>query len=69
MGVRVELTARELEVARLAATGLTNRQIAEELVLSTRTVESHLHRVMRKLRVDRRSQLSERMESAPDAWT
>gem|GEM_PF-324766 len=68
VGVRVELTARELEVARLAATGLTNRQIAEELVLSTRTVESHLHRVMRKLRVDRRSQLSERMEGAPDAW-
>lgn len=68
ISTRAELTARELEVARLASTGLTNRQIAEELVLSTRTVESHLHRVMRKLRVERRSQLKERMEGAPDEW-
>lgn len=53
----VELTARELEVARYAAAGLTNQQIADELILSVRTVESHLHRVMRKTGVERRQHL------------
>lgn len=57
--VFVELTARELEIARYAASGLSNQQIADELVLSVRTVESHLHRVMRKAGVERRTQLSE----------
>jgi DNA-binding NarL/FixJ family response regulator len=37
------LTRRESEVARLAAKGLSNRQIATSLFLSVRTVECHLH--------------------------
>jgi DNA-binding NarL/FixJ family response regulator len=36
------LTKRQLEVARLAATGLTDKQIADHLRISTRTVQSHL---------------------------
>jgi DNA-binding CsgD family transcriptional regulator len=45
---RTSLTARELEVTHLAAAGLSNKEIAGELVVSVRTVESHLHHVMRK---------------------
>ena len=45
------LTPREHEVAALAARGLPNAQIAARLVLSTRSVESHLYRAMTKLGV------------------
>lgn len=68
LSARVELTAREHEIAKLAGAGLSNRQIADELVLSTRTVESHLHRAMRKLGIDRRTQLGERMEETQADW-
>ncbi|MGL4175915.1 MAG: helix-turn-helix domain-containing protein, partial [Dermatophilaceae bacterium] len=47
----------EAEVAALAAEGLTDRDIAEHLVLSVRTVESHLSRVYRKLHVSSRRRL------------
>ena len=60
----VELTEREREIARLAASGLSNQQIADELVLSVRTVESHLHRVMRKTGAERRSHLRDYLERA-----
>jgi DNA-binding CsgD family transcriptional regulator len=43
------LTAQEFEVASLAASGLTNKQIAERLFLSHRTVSGHLHRAFPKL--------------------
>jgi DNA-binding CsgD family transcriptional regulator len=52
-----ELTRRELEVTTLAARGASNAEIAERLVLSVRTVESHLYRAMRKLGVNTREQL------------
>ena len=52
------LTARERRVARLVASGATNRQVAEALCLSTRTVESHLASVYRKLGLQRRGQLA-----------
>ena len=45
----IDLTARETELVALASEGLTNTQIAERLVLSVRTVESHLYRAMQKL--------------------
>ena len=54
-----ELSARELEVLRLIARGLTNREIAERLFLSVRTIESHRARLQRKLELTRRSELVE----------
>ena len=51
------LTAREREVATLAARGLTNREIADNLYLSPRTVENHLQRIYDKLGVSGREQL------------
>lgn len=52
------LTARELEVARLAAARSTNREIADELCVSIRTVENHLQHVFNKLGVCSRRQLA-----------
>ena len=54
---RWELTASERSVADLAATGHSNREIADRLVLSVRTVESHLGSAYRKLGVRSRAQL------------
>lgn len=51
------LTRREREVAGLAARGRTNREIADELVVSVRTVENHLQRVYAKLGVSSRDDL------------
>jgi DNA-binding CsgD family transcriptional regulator len=52
-----DLTAREQEVASLAARGHSSRQIAERLVVSVRTVDNHLQHVYRKLGVSSRSEL------------
>jgi ATP/maltotriose-dependent transcriptional regulator MalT len=52
------LTTREREIAGLAAAGMTSPEIARKLVLSRRTVESHLHRVFAKLNVSRRAELA-----------
>ena len=53
----VRLSAREREVALLAGRGLSNREIAERLSLSVRTVESHVYRVCTRLGVSRREAL------------
>src|SRR5262249_1589834 len=50
-----DLTPREVEGLRLVATGLSNPQIAEQLVLSTRTVEAHLRSIFAKLEVTSRT--------------
>ncbi|GII80274.1 LuxR family transcriptional regulator [Sphaerisporangium rufum] len=52
------LSRRETEVARLVALGRTNREIADVLFLSTRTVESHVATVLRKLGVRSRTQVA-----------
>ncbi len=53
----VSLTARETQLVELAARGLTNAEIADRLVLSVRTVESHVYRAMQKLGVSDRREL------------
>jgi len=54
----LSLTSRELEVAKLVATGLTNRQIAERLYLSVRTVDVHVDHILTKLSFNTRTQLA-----------
>lgn len=60
-----ELTSQELQVARLAAAGLTNREIGERLYLSPRTVGAHLYRIFPKLGVTTRTQLAAALGPAP----
>ena len=55
---RDALTVGELRVARLAAEGLTNREIAQALFITTMTAKGHLSRVYRKLEISRRGQLA-----------
>ena len=50
------LTGREMEVLKLAAQGKSNKEIAEELVLSVRTVEAHLGSIFNKLGVGSRTE-------------
>jgi DNA-binding NarL/FixJ family response regulator len=54
----VRLTKREREIATLAATGRSSKEIADRLYLSARTVESHLHHVYVKLGVTDRTALA-----------
>jgi two-component system response regulator NreC len=51
------LTAREMEVMQLLAQGLKNREIAERLVISPSTVQTHRSHIMEKLEFDNRSEL------------
>jgi DNA-binding CsgD family transcriptional regulator len=60
-GTQVALTGGERRVAQLAAEGLTNRQIADSLYVTVRTVESHLSNVYRKLGVHTRIELAAKM--------
>jgi ATP/maltotriose-dependent transcriptional regulator MalT len=54
---RDRLTAQELQIAQLAAEGLSNREIGERLFLSHRTIGSHLYRIFPKLGISARAQL------------
>lgn len=51
------LTERELEVMRLLAQGLTNREVAEKLVISPSTVQTHRSHIMEKLNLSNRTEL------------
>jgi DNA-binding NarL/FixJ family response regulator len=55
-----ELSRREHEILRLMAQGLTDRQIGEALTISTRTVETHVSSVLRKLQVRNRGEAARR---------
>ena len=57
------LTPSERRIARMAAEGMTNNQIAQALFLVPRTVEMHLTSVYRKLAIDSRTQLAEALRS------
>ena len=60
-----ELTRRQLEIARLIADGLTNRQIADRFFLSERTVETHITNMLNKLGLNSRVQLSHWLAELP----
>jgi DNA-binding CsgD family transcriptional regulator len=59
------LTPQEMQIATLAATGLSNKQIAERLYLSPRTVSGHLYRVFPKLDITSRAALRDALERDP----
>ncbi|GAA2207660.1 LuxR family transcriptional regulator [Nonomuraea monospora] len=58
------LTAQQLEVARLAASGLSNKEIGERLFLSSRTVSAHLYRIFPKLGITSRAALRDALARA-----
>ena len=57
------LTPQELEIAALAATGLTNKEIGQRLYLSHRTVAAHLYRMFPKLGINSRAALADALRS------
>jgi len=58
--VLAQLSARELEILRLLAMGMTDREIGEALTISIRTVETHVSNILRKLDVRNRSEATRR---------
>jgi DNA-binding CsgD family transcriptional regulator len=66
---RQPLSPQELQIAQLAASGLSNREIGDRLFLSHRTVGAHLYRVFPKLGVVSRSELARALESLEPALT
>jgi DNA-binding CsgD family transcriptional regulator len=63
---RDRLSAQELQIAQLAATGMTNPEIAQQLYLSPRTVSSHLYRLFPKLGITSRSQLADAIDASAE---
>ena len=62
------LTATEIVIADLAARGLRNAEIAEELGLSRKTIEWNLTRIYRKLGVRSRTELAARASAGESPW-
>jgi DNA-binding NarL/FixJ family response regulator len=63
-GYGSELSPREREVARMLTEGRTNREIADGLFLSPRTVEQHVAKVLRKLGVRSRTEIARHLTPA-----
>lgn len=59
------LTRREHDVLELLGRGLSNKEIARELVLSVATVKHHVHRILEKLKLQRRAQVMQRVRPSP----
>jgi len=64
---KLPLTPRENEITLLLARGLTNRQIAERLVIAQRTVDTHVGHILAKLSCSNRSQVAAMVGAAPTA--
>jgi DNA-binding CsgD family transcriptional regulator len=62
---RDQLTAQELQIAQLAAAGLSNREIGQRLFLSHRTISTHLYRIFPKLGITSRAELGAALAPAP----
>ena len=62
---REMLTPQELQIAQMAAEGLTNREIGQKLYLSHRTISTHLHRVFPKLGITSRGELAAALSAPP----
>jgi len=60
------LAPQELQIARLAAEGLSNREIGQQLYLSHRTVRNHLYRIFPKLGITSRAELAAVVGASPD---
>ena len=63
---RDQLTAQELQIAQLAAEGLSNREIGQRLFLSHRTISTHLYRAFPKLGITSRAELNAALAPAGD---
>ncbi|MFG1817896.1 AAA family ATPase [Kribbella sp. NPDC049174] len=63
--VDATLTTQQRQIAELAAAGLTNKQIAERLVLSPRTVSTHLYQIFPKLGITTRAALRDALDRLP----
>ena len=61
------LAPQELQIARLAAQGLSNREIGQQLYLSHRTVRNHLYRIFPKLGITSRAELAAVVGASPDS--
>jgi DNA-binding NarL/FixJ family response regulator len=64
-GALDQLTPQELQIAQMAAQGLSNREIADQLYLSHRTIGFHLYHVFPKLGITSRGQLHQALEGPP----
>ncbi len=62
----LDLFPREVEVLKLTAKGLRNKEIAKELRISERTVQAHLSNIFRKLDVDSRKEAT--LRALKDGW-
>ncbi|WP_432563023.1 SpoIIE family protein phosphatase [Kineococcus sp. SYSU DK003] len=60
------LTPQELQIAQLAASGMTNKEIADKIYLSHRTVAAHLYKVFPKLGITHRAQLRDALSAPPE---
>jgi DNA-binding CsgD family transcriptional regulator len=63
------LTPQELQVAVNVADGLSNKEVAARLFLSTKTIEAHLHRTYRKLGISNRGELGPLLAARPPGFT
>ena len=63
MGLDESLSKREIEIIVLVSEGLSNKEIAEKLFLSTKTIKSHLYNIYQKLNVSNRRQAAEKVST------
>ncbi|BBN46010.1 response regulator transcription factor [Mycobacterium avium] len=61
----LKLSGRQRDVIELAVAGLSNRQIAERLVMSVRTVEGHIYRACQRVGAQSRDELATIIRSRP----